>query len=547
MKKLRIFFKGKKLRISLGSFMALLLVFGIWGGFHYSKASVIKRYVAAYSRSGSSFENIKEYLVWSDNKERVTNDQAKYARFSGLNQADAQQLTETLETAEPGDDLYVTRVGRKFLVFPDYRIAMKPLSLTIKTNIEGLDILLNKKKVSTSDSDHYSLTVQRLPRANYTASVDGHYSNRDIELSKTYDGKNGTLDLSVTFKHFTVTSNLTDGELYFDDTKMASLTDGQYEVDNYPLTNSAQVYVKKTFADGDLVSKKESLSKISNGSTVALDADNLLDAGKAGQVLVASFDKLVNYVSSNQDPADLATVFEDGANNDFYKGLKESIKAKFQTDQRKASSFTIPNIVIDSMSQVGKESYLLNFSASYDFYYDKATDSSKNTQGHVVQQLTGKVTLKKSGEDYLIAKAGEKNITVTSEENQVKAESVFPDALLGTWMLENQDRTISMTFDKDGTVTKKVDYKDSKQTDTTSTAKVRQVEEKEAGLYLFQYQDGTDTSTFVPNGGIGGSGVKYAFGVKLDGDKVTSVVWQAAINADYDYSKPLLGDVLSKK
>lgn len=547
MKKVKSLFGGKKMRLFLGCLLVLLLVFGVWGGFHYSKASVIKRYVAAYSRSGSSFENIKEYLVWSDNKERITNDQAQYARFSRLSQADARQLTETLKTAEAGDDLYVTRVGRKFLVFPDYRIAMKPLSLTIKTNVEGLEVFLNQKKVGASDSDHYSLTVQRLPRADYTASVDGRYNNRDIELSKTYDGKSETLDLSVTFKHFTVTSNITDGDLYFDDTRIASLKDGQYEVDNYPLTDSAQAYVKKTFADGDLLSKKEFLSKISNDSTVALDADNLLDTSKAGEVLVSSFDKLVSYVSSNQDPADLARVFEDGANNDFYKGLKESIKAKFQTDQRKASSFTIPSIVIDSMTQVGKESYLLNFSASYDFYYDKATDSSKNTYGHVVQLLTGKVTLKKSGKDYLIAKSGDKNITVTSEDNQVKADAIFPDALLGTWTLENNDRTVSMTFDKDGTVTKKVDNKDSKQADTTTTAKVTKVEEKATSLYLFQYQDGADTSTFVPNGGIGGAGVKYAFGIKLDGDKATSVVWQASTNADYDYSKPLTGETLTKQ
>lgn len=133
------------------------------------------------------------------------------------------------------------------------------------------------------------------------------------------------------------------------------------------MTDSAQAYVKKNYSDGELTSQKQALSGISDGDTVDLDAENLLDEASAGQILVSAFDQLISYLSTGQDSSTVSTVFEDGANNEFYKGLKESIKAKMQTDTRKASSLTVPAITLTSLSQIGKESYLVNFSATYDF------------------------------------------------------------------------------------------------------------------------------------------------------------------------------------
>ena len=88
---------------------------------------------------------------------------------------------------------------------------------------------------------------------------------KPIELSKDYDGKDKVLDLSVTFKNFKVTSNLVDGELYFDNTRVGTLENGEYEVSDYPLTDSAKAYVKKKFSDGDLKSQKQALASIADG------------------------------------------------------------------------------------------------------------------------------------------------------------------------------------------------------------------------------------------------------------------------------------------
>lgn len=105
---------------------------------------MIKEYVAAYQKSGDTFDNIKGYVVWADNNEKVTTDEAKYATFK--NSAEANQLSQDLQDAGASDNQYVKKVGQKFLIFPNYRIALKPLNLTIKTNVNKVDILLNKRK-----------------------------------------------------------------------------------------------------------------------------------------------------------------------------------------------------------------------------------------------------------------------------------------------------------------------------------------------------------------------------------------------------------------
>ena len=539
MKRIKSILRLKKVWVPSLILGLALLLFLVWGSFYYSKKHFIEKYVSAYCQSGDTFENIKEYVVWSDTNQQVTNDQAQYTAFPKLSKREVQKLLETLEKANSSDNSYVKKVGRKFLFFPDYRVALKPMSLTIKTNVNQVDVLLNKKKIAISDSEDYSFTLGRLPIADYTASILGSYNGKSVKLSKAYDGENTLLDLTVSFKTFNVTSNLTDGELYFDDTRIGTLSNGKYEVNDYPLTDSAKAYVKKKYSDGELISQKQVLSGISDGDTMTLNAENLLDEAMASQISVSAFDQLILYLTAGQDSSTVSTVFEDGANNDFYKGLKESLKTKMQTDTRKATSLTIPAITLTSLSQVGKESYLANFAATYDFYYDKSTDSEQKTSGDVIQTLEGKMTLKKSGPSYVVANSGQRNITVTSEDNQVKSDSIFPENILGHWKTDDKEG-VTFTFEADGTVTQTT--KDN----GVKTAKITGLEEKGNNLYHYVYDSGTDTSAFITSG-IGGIGVKYTFGIKIDGSHLKLVLWQAGTNNDFDYSKPLYSNTLTKQ
>ncbi|KHD44684.1 zinc ribbon domain-containing protein [Streptococcus hongkongensis] len=541
-------FQKKWVKISTGILLTLLVSLVAFGSYHYSKATLIHQYVLARSKKqGTAFENMKEYLVWADTNKKVTNDQAQYADFKRFDQSQLKSQEDDLKNATSDDDYYVKLVGRKFFIFPDYKIAVKPIQLEIKTNVPSVDIMLNRKLVATSNSDHFSTKINRLPVSDYVASLDGQYKNRDIKVSKSYDRGSNLIDLTVTFKNFSVTSNSKEGELFVNQSPIGMLKDGNFEVKDYPMTETADIYLKKAFSDGDVLSKKVKLADIKENDKVALDFENQLDQAKAGQYLLSVFDQLMIYSSNRQDPANLDKIFEGGANNDFYKGLKESIKAKLETDKRLASSFAIPNVILNGLAQVGKDSFLVEFLVSYDYTYNKETDKDKGSSGHVLQDLSGKFVLKKSGNTYLVSQNGAKSISVTSEKNQIKEPSLLPDGLVGTWTGERDGIAYTLIIAQDGTVTRKVEYKDPKRPDENKVAKITKSEDKSNGNYRLTFASPTDGSIMVIGGGIGGANVQYAYGVKLSGDSMTPIIWQTGLNSEFDFSKPLPGLTLKKQ
>ncbi|EMB72316.1 zinc ribbon domain-containing protein [Streptococcus mutans] len=533
--------KRKPIRTTLIIIGSFFVLFGLWGSIHYSKAATLDRYLKARSASGHTFENIKEYMVWDDTNELITNDEAQYTKFSRLKTSlKKRSLRQKLLSAKASDKLYLKSIGHKFFFFPDYRLAMKPLKLTLKTNVSGLDVLLNGKKIATSDSDNYHVTVTHLPIDNYTFTLDGIHNGKEVEFNKNYDGKHQTVNMNLAFKNFTVKSNLSDGNLYFDKKKISSLSNGQYNVDNYPIMGSKSVYVKKNFSDGTIKSNKQSLKDIADGSTVQLDVPNQLNQDTAQQLLNTAFEKFSVHASNQQDPTDLNTVFENGSNNDVYKALKESIKQKMMVDSRKPSSFTITSVSLNDLHQTGMKTYTLSYALTYDYYYDEATDQEKKTSGHLLQNITGQVQVKKTETGYTIRKSIS-GPTVVSEDNQVKSPMPLPEELIGTWETKQDDKTVTMIFSEDGTVTKKTDYKDDKKEDTTKTAKVEKTEKTSGGTYRYYYQSG-DRAALTVLDDIGAND-QYTYGVKINGSSITTVYWESGDTS----GSPKTGISLTKK
>ncbi|EQL82605.1 hypothetical protein HMPREF1230_1268 [Streptococcus pyogenes GA19681] len=147
-----------------------LFLFLIGGAFYYSKNHCINAYLKARSaQSGPVFENIKAYLVWDDTNEQITNDEAMYTKFRRYSQKELRQKKQDLKAASQDSAVQVKSVGRRFWIFPDYRIAIKPMDLTIKTNVPQADVLLNQKKLlfliqNSSQSSLIGYQRQNIPQ-----------------------------------------------------------------------------------------------------------------------------------------------------------------------------------------------------------------------------------------------------------------------------------------------------------------------------------------------------------------------------------------------
>ena len=105
-------------------------------------------------------------------------------------------------------------------------------------------------------------------------------------------------------------------------------------------------------------------------------------------------------------------------------------------------------------------------------------------------------------------------------------DGVVPANLVGTWSGKAQDVKQTMTYTKDGKVTKKVDGK-------TTTTTLTKVEKVSTGLYRFAA--GAELASAIPSFGIGGAGFDMELGVRFNDDgSITYIEWTGPYNSDFD-------------
>ncbi|MBJ8325307.1 hypothetical protein [Streptococcus pacificus] len=118
---------------------------------------------------------------------------------------------------------------------------------------------------------------------------------------------------------------------------------------------------------------------------------------------------------------------------------------------------------------------------------------------------------------------------VSQENNAVSTStSVFPEALLGQWKINDPFLNYIITFNSDGTVTRELDGK-------VYTTKIDKLVSLGNQLYRYEIASGTDT-TALHYSGYGGHYVKYDIGILIDGDVIYPQVWSVSADKEFDYA-----------
>ncbi|VUC64582.1 Predicted membrane protein [Streptococcus pseudoporcinus] len=112
------FFRKKWIKISFSFLVFLFLGFMVLVVLLFKKpmSSIVTRKQGAFQQV--LFENIKEYLIWSDTNEKITNDEANFAHFTRLKKSEINQVKKELSEADASDSIYLKSKGRHFGIFP---------------------------------------------------------------------------------------------------------------------------------------------------------------------------------------------------------------------------------------------------------------------------------------------------------------------------------------------------------------------------------------------------------------------------------------------
>ena len=379
----------KKLGIAAGVLGAILVLIGyLYGSQYYSRQAVAERYLDV---SKTSFDKSLEYQIWSDTGKPIKKSELTYR-----NPKDKTNVTMSdLMTSDQ-----MRNAGRKFLIFPDWKVVVTPVTAQVSINTKGLDFYVNDKKVATTTSDSYQKKLTGLYPGNYTFLAKGKVSNQTVEIFSAEElTDDTTIKLNVKYLSFKVTSNLTDGDLYVGSRKIGTLKDGKYDVSKLAVTDSASVYVQKSFKDkGSLKSQTEAIENVSDGATLNLDAEGVLDRDTADSLVTAAYSKLQDYAYDNTTPDNLDDIFTGGNKNPFYADVTNTIDTNtIGAKNRSADSITFSDIDVSKVTQVGPTTYHLEFTVMYDFYY--AYSSKHKTSGDIKQKLSWSAVVEYVGDD----------------------------------------------------------------------------------------------------------------------------------------------------
>lgn len=382
--------KSKKILMIAGIVVAVLALTGYsFGSYYYSRGQVAERYETAAKKS---FKDSLEYQVWSDTKKEIKTSEVKYTDPKN---------TTTYSKSQLMSGERMQKVGRQFLIFPKWRVVVDPGTVDLTVNTADLNLTINGVSYGTTDGNNYTAELKHLYPGTYNFVASGKVNDQDITVSSEENVTSRTeVNLSVKYLSFTVKSNLKDGDLYVGGTKVGTLSSGKLDVNKVAVAGSSAVYVKKNFDDGSSI-KTETLSikKISEGQTVTLDADGVLDRDTADRLLTAAYGKFGSYASNhNTTPDGVSDIFLNGTDDTMYKDVIADIdKNTTGAKNRAADSITFSDVDVTEVVQTGEKTFKVTFTAVYDFYY--GYDSKFKSSGDIKDKISWTCNVEYVGDD----------------------------------------------------------------------------------------------------------------------------------------------------
>ena len=199
--------RRRRREIFLGVLIAILVIGGItYGEYYYSKTSTLRRVVAAVKNNQS---DLHRYFYTNDRNLKLTNE-ALQPLTKYFNQNPDQLLAFKAQSAGLGtfdnQRLSYQKAGRKFLIFPDWKVKVKPVYVTLTVNEKNAQIKENGTKIATSNTPHFSKKIGPLVPGSYQLSSSANLNGHKLANTNTYH-LNSSRTIPLTLK--TVSFNVT--------------------------------------------------------------------------------------------------------------------------------------------------------------------------------------------------------------------------------------------------------------------------------------------------------------------------------------------------
>lgn len=367
----------------------------LFGNHYYSKDAVLSRAMASIK----SDKNTDKYFV-SDSSKIAANDQTlkPLSTYAGKHGSYLSSLKTQLTSNGHSDDYLfsVENDGKKWLLFPDYEVHVKPVNPTVSTTQDDASVTLNGKKLGVIKNQNIDFKLGTLMPGYYTVAVSKKLSLKTLTNSQSLfiNTDSEPLDMPLTTVKFTVNAGA-NADVYINDQKIGTADkDGNLKVGDTPYSSNMYIYAIINNNGTDVKSNKYQISQDDNGNDIELIYPGAVSKDDASSLLTNFFDDLSQMVSDSSNKFDADSYFVDGSSS---KDAKYFANWAVMESNNSDLSDGV-GISADVQSIVPSNSYsTVNGTIKYVFYGAGKNDDSDHIQ---VYSFTSK--MKKTSNGYKI-------------------------------------------------------------------------------------------------------------------------------------------------
>ena len=305
--------KRHRRRTLLAVFVVILAIGGItYGEYYYSKASTLKRAVAAVKNNQS---DLHDYFYTSDPNLKLTNGNLQpLTKYFNQNPDKLLSFKTQLTGLGTFDNRHLSyqKNGQKFLIFPNWKIKVKPVYVTLTVNKKNAQIKENTTKIAVSNTPHYSKKIGPLVPGSYqlasSANLDGH----KLTNSNTYHlNSNQIIPLTLKTVSFDV-SGPAGTHVEINSKDQGKIGDsGVMAFKDFPWTQEMKVQGIYQNGKKSISSEPRVISSSNGNHDISLVFKGLVSDDDADTL----FDNLSEAMTSYSDSGDLDDATDDDGDN----------------------------------------------------------------------------------------------------------------------------------------------------------------------------------------------------------------------------------------
>ncbi len=360
------------------------------GTHYFSKEQQISHFIEAIENGDA--QELSKKMRTNESEFQVNPQSIKpLITYYQKNPTELKKLEKALLKDKKLHGLTIRETSQTAFFFHRYQFILTPVSVQLTTNQRGVTLAMNGREVGTSDSTTYQKELGPLAPGQYTFTATVKDSTGEPVITEEYrllEEENYISSIPLDFKrmNFVVESNLPDADIYINDRKVGTLTNGSKTIVPLFWSKGMTIQLKKTINGEEIQTSKETIGEndfveaLSDNPTLQLNFPlaSDYDARKALETFYQAFAK---QVKSHTDSTEFAKKYLVGGENNpqfpsFIESL-ERLREKKSTDVSPDFEVTINTLQLD-----GKENYHVN-------YYLEAKNSKAKENGLRYEWING--------------------------------------------------------------------------------------------------------------------------------------------------------------